>query len=144
MDTRILFHIAIPIADIPRAKEFYVGGLGCSVGRETASAIILNLYGHQVVGHVAKEPLIPQAGIYPRHFGIVFTLATDWEELLQRVQNRQLPFRQPPRHRFVGELTEHATFFLEDPFYNLLEFKHYRHEEAIFGAREVAAIGDRQ
>jgi hypothetical protein len=52
-------------------------------------------------------------------------------------------FYQEPRLRFSGQLTEHRTFFLEDPFHNLLEFKFYRHYEAIFGGKEVAEVGDR-
>jgi extradiol dioxygenase family protein len=61
----------------------------------------------------------------------------------ERVEQRQLSFYEEPRLRFPGELTEHRTFFLQDPFYNLMEFKFYRHSEAIFGGREHAQIGDR-
>ncbi|MDB9516046.1 glyoxalase, partial [Roseofilum reptotaenium CS-1145] len=57
--------------------------------------------------------------------------------------DRNLRFFQQPKQRFPGQLTEHFTFFLADPFENFLEFKHYCHPEAIFGAQEVGAIGDR-
>lgn len=138
----VLFHLAFPITNIEQAKAFYVDGLNCQVGRESRHALILNLYGHQLVAHVTKEPLTPQKGIYPRHFGLVFTSETDWEALLWRVQQRQLPFYEQPKRRFPGEVTEHSTFFLQDPFYNLMEFKFYRHPEAIFGGRDFAQIGD--
>ncbi|WP_017306209.1 VOC family protein [Spirulina subsalsa] len=141
--TNILFHLAIPINNIEQAKAFYVEGLGCQVGRESAQAMILNFYGHQVVAHMTKDPLTRQKGIYPRHFGLIFTQEQDWEKLLNQVQEKQLPFYQEPKRRFPGELTEHRTFFLEDPFYNYLEFKYYCHYEAIFGGRELAAVGDR-
>lgn len=139
----VLFHLAFPVADIEETKEYYAGGLGCEVGRESRHAVILNLYGHQLVAHVTKGPLTPQQGIYPRHFGLIFTQEADWEALLERSQQRQLSFYEQPKLRFPGKLTEHRTFFLQDPFYNILEFKLYRHYEAIFGARELTAIGDR-
>lgn len=139
----VLFHLAFPVNNIEQTKEFYADGLGCKVGRESRHAVILNLYGNQLVAHVTQEPLTPQKGIYPRHFGLIFTAEADWEALLERAQQRQLPFYQEPKLRFPDQLTEHRTFFLEDPFHNILEFKLYRHYEAIFGERELAAVGDR-
>lgn len=138
----ILFHLAFPVTDIEQTKDYYGNGLGCEIGRETRHAVILNLYGHQLVAHLTHEPLTPQNSIYPRHFGLIFPAESDWEALLERVEKHQLPFYQPPKLRFLGQITEHRTFFLQDPFYNLIEFKFYRHAEAIFGSRELAAIGD--
>lgn len=139
---QVIFHLAFPVTDIAKTKEFYVDGLGCLAGRETPNSIIMNLYGHQIVAHVTHEILTPQRTIYPRHFGLVFTTETDWESLLERAQQKQLNFREEAKRRFVGKPTEHRTFFLEDPFYNLLEFKYYCHAEAIFGVREFAQVGD--
>jgi extradiol dioxygenase family protein len=143
MNSAVLFHLAIPINSITEAKNFYHSGLGCEIGRENAQAIIFNFYGNQVVAHMTREPLTPQKGIYPRHFGLIFEAEKDWSAILLKAEKGQLKFYQPPKLRFPGELTEHRTFFLEDPFYNLLEFKFYRHSEAIFGGRELAEIGDR-
>lgn len=140
---QVLFHLAFPVTNIAQTKAFYADGLGCEVGRESPSSIILNLYGHQIVAHVTHEPLTPQRTIYPRHFGLVFTQEADWEKLLERAQEKKLNFREQPRRRFEGLPTEHRTFFLEDPFHNLLEFKFYCHSEAIFGDREFALVGDR-
>lgn len=137
-----IFHLAFPVTDIAQTKAFYVDGLGCIAGRETRHALILDLYGHQLVAHVTKEPLTRQQGIYPRHFGLIFTSQGDWESLLRRSQQGQLLFKEEPKHRFVGSPLEHSTFFLEDPFYNLMEFKYYCHAEAIFGQSEYATIGD--
>lgn len=137
-----LFHLAFPVSDIEQTKAYYQGCLGCEVGRETRVSVILNLYGHQIVAHLATDPLEPQKGIYPRHFGLVFTSVADWEALLQRAEQQQLSFYQQPKHRFPGLPTEHRTFFLEDPFHNLMEFKYYRHPEAIFGYREYGLVGD--
>ncbi|MGF1491162.1 MAG: VOC family protein [Microcoleaceae cyanobacterium] len=139
----VLFHLAFPITDIEKAKEFYAEGLGCELGRESKVALIMNLYGHQLVAHVTKEPLTPQKGIYPRHFGLVFTAESDWEAIRDRSKDKGLKFYQEPWRRFSGEPTEHLTFFLEDPFSNLMEFKYYCQFEAIFGHREWTKVGDR-
>ncbi|ERN40802.1 putative dioxygenase of extradiol dioxygenase family [Rubidibacter lacunae KORDI 51-2] len=138
-----IFHLAIPVGDIPTAKAFYNEGLGCAVGRESDRAAIFNFYGHQLVAHVTHEPSAPQKGVYPRHFGMVLPDESAWEAIWQRATEKQLGCHQVPKHRFPGEVTEHRTFFLADPFHNLLEFKVYRHDEAIFGCRELVAIGDR-
>jgi uncharacterized protein len=138
----MIFHLAFPIENIPDTKKFYVDGLGCTVGREATNSIILNLYGHQLVAHVSEKLLPVQAGIYPRHFGIVFPTLDDWQALLDRSTLNQLKFYQSAKHRFSGAITEHRTFFLVDPFGNLLEFKYYTHSEAIFGATDNNQIGD--
>lgn len=137
-----LFHLAFPVSNLEQTREFYVDGLGCEPGREGGRSLILNLYGHQIVAQVTQEPLTPQKGIYPRHFGLVFTAEADWQTLLERAQRKGLKFHQQPKHRFVDSPLEHCTFFLEDPFYNLLEFKFYCHPSAIFGEAAFAQVGD--
>jgi extradiol dioxygenase family protein len=137
-----LFHLSFPVGNIPDTKAFYVSGLGCQAGRENATAIVLDLYGHQLVAHVTDEPLTPQKGIYPRHFGLIFQTETAWETLFNRVEHQQLTFYQSVKRRFPDSPLEHRTFFLADPFHNLLEFKYYVYPEAIFGERSLVHIGD--
>jgi uncharacterized protein len=139
-----LFHLAFPVGNLAQTKTFYVEGLGCQLGRESANSLILNLQGHQLVAHVTPEPLTPQRGVYPRHFGLVFLGVSDWQALLDRAVHQHLKFYQQPKHRFSGLPLEHSTFFLEDPFHNLLEFKYYRDPDAIFGQHAYAVIGDRE
>ncbi|MBW4583537.1 MAG: glyoxalase [Tildeniella nuda ZEHNDER 1965/U140] len=138
----ILFHLSFPVGNIPQTKAFYADGLGCGVGRENVESVILDLYGHQLVAHVVHEPLTLQKGIYPRHFGLIFTAEVEWEALLERSQQNDLTFYQQAKHRFPGLPLEHRTFFLQDPFYNLMEFKFYRQAEAIFGSHDSTQIGD--
>jgi extradiol dioxygenase family protein len=138
----VRFHLAFPVTNIPETKAYYANRLGCGIGRENESSVILNLYGHQLVAHVAHEPIPLQQGIYPRHFGLVFSAQADWQALLDRAQQQQLKFYMPPKVRFEGLPLEHRTFFLEDPFQNLLEFKVYRHDSAIFGDREFTQVGE--
>lgn len=139
----VLFHLAFPVRDIPTTKSYYVDGLGCGLGRENDQSAILNLYGHQLVAHVTPDEIAPQKGIYPRHFGLVFTDEADWKALLDRAQQKQLTFYQQPKQRFLGTSLEHRTFFLVDPFGNLMEYKYYAHQDAIFGNQDSDLIGDR-
>lgn len=140
--SKTLFHIAFPIHDVAAAKRFYVEGLGCTLGRESSHAVTFGLSGYQLVAHLTTEPLPPQQGIYPRHFGLVFSSKDSWQWFLEQAQEKKLSFYQQPRVRFPGTRIEHLTFFLEDPSHNLLEFKHYTHESAIFGERDYGEVGD--
>lgn len=138
----VLFHLAFPVENLEDTKRFYVEGLGCTTGRESDRSLIMELYGHQIVAQVTDQPLRPQKGIYPRHFGLVFLIESAWQALADRAKAKGLRFYQQPRRRFPGTPLEHLTFFLEDPFHNLLEFKHYTHPSAIFGEQEHAKVGD--
>ncbi len=140
--SRSLFHLAFPVHDIEQALTFYVDGLGCTLGRRSQRAVTLELAGHQLVGHLMPDHSPKQQGIYPRHFGLIFLALEEWQELADRAKAKGLSFYQQPRVRFPGTRIEHRTFFLEDPSHNLLEFKQYTHESAIFGEQEYPQIGD--
>jgi extradiol dioxygenase family protein len=140
--TDSLFHLAFPIHDVDDAIRFYVEGLGCTVGRRSKQAVTLGLAGHQLVGHLMPNQPSKQQGIYPRHFGLIFLTQTEWQALSDRAKSKGLTFYQQPRVRFPGTRIEHRTFFLEDPSHNLLEFKHYTYESAIFGEQEHDQVGD--
>ena len=137
-----IFHLAIPIADVAVAKKFYARGLGCIVGRENKTAVIFNFFGTQLVGHLSKEPLVEQSGIYPRHLGLILPTKKEWQKICDRATSLDLTFYEPPKLRFQDRSLEHYTFFLEDPFFNLLEFKYYCNSHVIFGGRETKLIGD--
>ncbi len=136
------FHLAFPTHDIESAKRFYVDGLGCILGRESSHAVTFGLAGHQLVAHLTPELPPSQQGIYPHHFGLVLPSQEAWQALVDQATAKGLTFYQQPRVRFPGTRIEHRTFFLEDPSHNLLEFKHYRHESAIFGERDYSEVGD--
>ncbi len=137
-----LFHMAFPMNNKEETKRFYVEGLGCALGRESKVALTLNLQGHQLVAQMTTETLEKPRSIYPRHFGLVLTSKEEWQAIADRAKDKQLSFFQDPRTRFAGSPLEHHTFFLEDPAHNLLEFKHYSNESAIFGEREFTNVGD--
>ena len=136
-----IFHLAFPVHDIVMAKEFY-SKLGCQMGRETAHALIMDLGGHQIVAHKTNQEMAPQKGIYPRHFGLIFKNKKDWDAILNHASESNLEFYKEAYVRHPGLKTEHHSFFLVDPSHNLLEFKYYVHESAIFENQEIDRIGD--
>lgn len=137
-----IFHLSFPVENIADTKKFYVEGLGCTAGREGRGSLILNLGGHQLVAHVVPAADQKQKGIYPRHFGVTFETEKEWEDFLLTAQQKELTFYQQPKHRFKGNRIEHRTFFLEDPFQNLLEFKYYVHPSAVFGELQCSQVGE--
>lgn len=137
-----IFHLAFPIHDMDATLRFYVDGLGCIVGRRSTQALTLGLAGHQLVGHLVKDERPVQKGIYPSHFGLVLLSLQEWQDVADRAKAKGLTFYQQPRVRFPGTRIEHRTFFLEDPSHNLLEFKQYTHESAIFGEQNCREVGD--
>jgi len=138
------FHLSIPALDLDATYRWYVEGLGCHPGRRSADALILDLGGHQLVAQRSSATALgaEQAGIYPRHFGLVLAELEAWHQLQQRARAADLRFGVQPRCRFAGEILEHHTFFLIDPAGNWLEFKHYSHPEAVLGCRDQSAVGD--
>jgi extradiol dioxygenase family protein len=123
--TSDVFHLAVPVHDLDEAQEFYVAKLGCKLARRYPDRITLDFFGDQVVCHLTPgEPTRPES-LYPRHFGVTFREAADFEALHACATMRKIPFYQEVSRRFTGLVEEHRTFVLIDPSGNLLEFKHY-------------------
>jgi uncharacterized protein len=123
--THDVFHLAIPTHDLHAAQDFYVAKLGCKLARRYHDRITLDFFGDQVVCHLTSgEPATPES-LYPRHFGVTFRAAADFEALHACAVLRKISFYQAVSLRFEGLAEEHRTFVLVDPTGNLLEFKHY-------------------
>lgn len=127
-----VFHLAIPCRDLDETRRFYAEGLGCRVARRYADRITLDFFGDQVVCHLAPEEIDPDPKIYPRHFGVTFRTAVDFEEVLARARSQHLAFFAEPFVRFSGRREEHRSFLLRDPSNNLIEFKHYADPEMMY------------
>ncbi|MGH9082985.1 MAG: VOC family protein [Acidimicrobiales bacterium] len=124
-DTQDVFHLAIPVADLDEARRFYVTLLGCKLARSYPDRITVDFFGDQLVCHFTEdEPAVPTS-LYPRHFGVTFRRAEDFEALYQLAILRKAPFFNDLDTRFDGTVEVHRTFVLQDPTGNLLEFKQY-------------------
>lgn len=136
------FHLAFSCHDFQTAKQFYVDLLGCECGRESAHALIMNFGGHQLVAHKIEAPLVEQKTIYPNHFGLIFNEKVEFDTLINKVETSAVEFYIAPKVRFPNSKLEHHSFFLKDPSNNLLEFKYYLHDSAIFAERESGQVGE--
>ena len=123
------FHIAFPVDDLAEARAFYGGLLGCPEGRSSDEWIDFDLFGHQIVAHLAppraERPhsnAVDGHDVPLPHFGVVLTLA-DWQALADRLTAAGTRFVIEPHIRFKGDVGEQATMFFLDPAGNALEFK---------------------
>jgi uncharacterized protein len=123
-----VFHLAIPVHDLDAAQHFYVELLGCKLARRYPDRITVDFFGDQLVCHLTDpgRPAEQPTSLYPRHFGVTFRAAADFEALYACAVTRKIPFFGDVSTRFEAMVEEHRTFVLLDPSGNLLEFKHYR------------------
>jgi len=123
------FHLAFPVDDLAAARRFYGGLLGCPEGRSADHWVDFNLYGHQIVAHLAPEAVrarstnpVDGEDVPVPHFGAVLPMK-EWEKLAERLVEGGVDFVIPPTVRYAGQTGEQATMFLLDPAGNALEFK---------------------
>ena len=132
------FHIAFPVDDLAAARRFYGETLGCPEGRSAADWIDFDLYGHQIVAHLAPgrsaaghaNPVDGHDVPVP-HFGVVLDPA-DWDALAGRLRAAGVRFVIEPHTRFKGEVGEQSTMFFLDPAGNALEFKAFADRSQLF------------
>tara|TARA_Y100000590_G_scaffold129887_1_gene148404 strand:- start:1581 stop:2009 length:429 start_codon:yes stop_codon:yes gene_type:complete len=132
------FHLAFPVYSIKKSIIWYKKNLGCSIGRQSKQWVDFNFFGHQITAHkinakLKKEQLniVDGHDIPTRHFGIVLTME-QWKHLCEKIKNNKLKFIIEPNIRFKGEKGEQATFFIQDPSDNILEFKAFKDDLKIF------------
>jgi extradiol dioxygenase family protein len=133
-----LFHFAFPVNDLEAARDFYRGVLGCEEGRSSDRWIDFNLYGHQIVTHLAENGTgilaanhVDADDVPVPHFGIILPM-DEWRELAERLRAKGVQFIIEPKTRFAGEVGEQATMFFLDPSGNALEFKGFNDFSQIF------------
>lgn len=146
-DTAIApFHLAFPVSDLSRTRDFYGRMLGCPEGRSSDEWIDFDLFGHQIVAHLAPPSKTgPAEGgrgsdhhnpvdghdVPVPHFGVVL----DWDHfhaLAERLKQHGMSFVIEPYIRFAGQVGEQATMFFRDPSGNALEFKSFRDRSQLF------------
>src|SRR4051794_21488800 len=112
-----IFHLAFPVRDLASAREFYGGVLECSEGRSSERWIDFDLFGHQVVAHLAEggegvkaSNHVDADDVPVPHFGIVLPM-DDWRQLADKLIAKGVKFIIEPKIRFAGEVGEQATMF---------------------------------
>lgn len=128
-ESRDVFHLAIPAYDLDQTVGFYVTKLGCKLARRYDDRVTFDFFGDQLVCHLSEAPAVrtpmSELPMYPRHFGVTFREQSDFDELYQLCQQRDVPLFAEVSLRFEGRVEVHQTFVACDPSDNLLEFKHY-------------------
>lgn len=125
------FHLAIKVRDLARSRAFYGDLLGCREGRSADTWVDFDLYGHQLVCHLAADggaelhhnPVDGDQVPVP-HFGVVLEMP-EWQALAERLREAGTRFVIEPHVRFAGQAGEQATLFFLDPSGNALEFKSF-------------------
>lgn len=138
MTARALFHFAFPVKDLEEARRFYGQLLGCPEGRSSPEWIDFDLYGHQIVAHLAPSECgstgtsnVDDHKVPVRHFGAILSMV-DWNALAERLRAAGTQFVIQPYLRFKGEVGEQATMFFLDPSGNALEFKAFADMRQVF------------
>ena len=131
------FHLAFPVDNLDKTREFYTAIIGCKEGRSSDSWIDFDMYGHQVVAHLVDElepvqtNLVDGDNVPASHFGVILEM-NDWNELAKRLTESEIKFIIEPHIRFKGESGEQGTMFFLDPCGNALEFKSFNRDDMIF------------
>ena len=131
------FHLAFPVDNLKRTREFYTKILGCKEGRSSDRWIDFDMYGHQVVAHLVDSvdsvETNPVDGddVPASHFGVILE-SEQWTKLSENLRDSNIEFIIEPHTRFRGEPGEQSTMFFLDPCGNALEFKAFNGDEMIF------------
>jgi len=134
------FHLAIPVTDLAKCRQFYRDVLECSEGRSDPHWVDFNFFGHQLVIHQkpSAEPKEKQISnpvdghdVPVPHFGVVLDW-DDWVTLSEKLNERKIKFVIEPYIRFKGLVGEQATMFFLDPENNALEFKSFKNLDQLF------------
>ena len=131
------FHLAFPVTDLETTRSFYVDILQCNVGRSSDQWIDFDMFGHQVVAHLAHSNdhlatnSVDGDNVPVSHFGVVLTM-DQWNQLKEHLSKFDIKFIIEPKIRFKGESGEQATMFFLDPSGNALEFKAFNDDKQIF------------
>jgi len=132
------FHVAFPVDDLAAARRFYGEVLGCPEGRSDDLWVDFDLFGHQIVAHLApgSGPVrhhnpVDGHDVPVPHFGVVLPW-DDFHPFADRLRAARVAFVVEPTVRFAGQPGEQATMFLLDPSGNALEFKSFRDPTSLF------------
>ena len=136
---RPCFHLAFPVHDLERARAFYAGALGCSLGSSTVRSQAFDWQGHQLVAIHSHRPLsvteaeLDGSTVADFHFGLIVEWA-DFGSLLEQLRDQGVPVLiEPglpyPNHRpclTPAARADQRRLLVRDPSGNTLEFKAFR------------------
>lgn len=133
------FHLAVPVNNLEKARNFYSNLLNFKEGRSDSHWVDYDFFGHQFVIHEDKNhapnpdafSMVDGHEVPVPHFGVVL----EWEkfhEFADELKKKGIKFIIEPYIRFEGQPGEQATMFFKDPSGNALEFKSFKNMNQIF------------
>lgn len=150
------FHLAMPVNDLEKTRQFYGEFLGFAEGRSSEHWIDWDFFGHQFVTHLRSQPTESEKIINHvdghatderseaeiknevdghmvpvPHFGVVLAWQ-QWHDFADRLKSHNVKFVIEPYIRFKGQAGEQATMFFTDPSGNALEFKAFKDLSKLF------------
>ena len=132
------FHLAIPVNDLEKSRNFYKNILGCQEGRSSNNRVDFNFFGHQLVIHFkekesddTKTNPVDGKDVPIPHFGVILEW-NDFQDFSKKLIEKKINFIIEPYIRFEGLPGEQATMFFKDPCGNALEFKSFKDLNKIF------------
>lgn len=132
------FHLAVPVRCLEETRDFYVGKLGCEVGRSCETWVDFSLFGHQVVAHRVEgycaansHNAVDGDDVPVPHFGVVLT-TEQFDAFVGRATAAGLEFVIEPRVRHRGLPGEQKTCFFLDPSSNAIELKAMTNPDELF------------
>ncbi|HCQ76625.1 MAG TPA: glyoxalase [Leeuwenhoekiella sp.] len=133
------FHLAIPVDDVAKAREFYRDVLELQEGRSDTQWVDFDFFGHQLVIHYKPKEekesthhnAVDGKAVPVPHFGVVLEW-NDFEAFADKLKHKNIQFVIEPYIRFEGLPGEQATMFFYDPCGNALEFKSFKDLSQLF------------
>ena len=132
------FHLAIPVNDLEKSRNFYKNILGFEEGRSSNHWVDFNFFGHQLVIHFkekesdnTKTNPVDGKDVPIPHFGVILEW-NDFHDFSKKLIEKKINFIIEPYIRFEGLPGEQATMFFKDPCGNALEFKSFKDLNKIF------------
>jgi len=132
------FHLAIPVHDLTKCRNFYTNTLELEEGRSSDNWVDYNFFGHQLVIHLKEAHpeethtnTVDGKSVPVPHFGVVL----DWDnfhKFAELLKSKGIKFIIEPYIRFEGQLGEQTTMFFKDPSDNALEFKAFKDISQLF------------
>ncbi len=126
-----VFHLALGVSDLQKARDFYTGLLGAKEGRSDSLWVDFDFFGHQLTCHLI-EGAVPSVHYNPvdrqsvpiPHFGPVVD-SKRFEELRKLLEKAGTDFILKPQTRFRDQTGEQKTMFFKDPFGHCIEIKSF-------------------
>ena len=132
------FHLAIPVDNIEKSRNFYTNILGFKEGRSDKKWVDYDFFGHQLVIHLDNSQIrdrnfnsVDGHNVPVPHFGVVLDWI-EWKSFSKKIIDLKIEFIIKPYIRFKGKVGEQATMFFLDPSGNALEFKSFKNPNQLF------------